>query len=405
MAPREPTTAVCLCSYNGEGFLPEQLRSLAEQTMLPSELVVGADPSTDGTLAVLRQFASEAPFPVRIIERPERLGYAGNLQATIREATAEVVLPCDQDDIWKPEKIEHMLEAFSPATAAVFCNSALISEAGEPLGRTVWDIGRDLPGRGRGELSWLRALEDGHGVRPLSRQNFVSAHNIAARAEVLRRVLPMEPVAHPDWWIALSLAAENTLVALDEELVLYRLHEGNLVGRESAAMSSASRAQLKFRDPEAQVHRWVALAEMLRKWLAYVAAGLVSPVHPEDLEFVRQKIRFLELRVESSKRPGAVWLPGEMWLKGYYRSFGNGYRSLAADSVGMLSAGLRSLRAVRSGGSVRGSGGSGGGGGGGGGDGGDGGGGGGGGSRGGRKGGAGGRAVGRSQSGRKRIGP
>ena len=54
---------VCLCTYNGGRYLKELLDSLAKQTLLPSELLVGDDGSSDDTLEILRDFAAHASVP------------------------------------------------------------------------------------------------------------------------------------------------------------------------------------------------------------------------------------------------------------------------------------------------------------------------------------------------------
>ena len=59
--------SVALCTYDGARFLGAQLESFATQIRLPDELVVCDDHSSDGTAAVLRDFARRAPFPVRIL--------------------------------------------------------------------------------------------------------------------------------------------------------------------------------------------------------------------------------------------------------------------------------------------------------------------------------------------------
>ena len=43
--------SVALCTYNGEKFLQEQLESIALQTLLPDELVVCDDRSSDSLVA------------------------------------------------------------------------------------------------------------------------------------------------------------------------------------------------------------------------------------------------------------------------------------------------------------------------------------------------------------------
>ncbi|MBW6521001.1 MAG: glycosyltransferase, partial [Desulfoarculaceae bacterium] len=41
--------SIALCTYNGEQFLQEQLDSIAAQSLLPDELVICDDRSSDAT--------------------------------------------------------------------------------------------------------------------------------------------------------------------------------------------------------------------------------------------------------------------------------------------------------------------------------------------------------------------
>ena len=51
-----PSVAVVMCTYNGEKFLREQLDSILDQTYPISEIIIQDDRSTDGTMALLRQY-------------------------------------------------------------------------------------------------------------------------------------------------------------------------------------------------------------------------------------------------------------------------------------------------------------------------------------------------------------
>ena len=62
------STSVALCVYNGERFLSQQLESLAAQTVLPDELVICDDASSDGSMRIVENFAKNAPFVVRIFK-------------------------------------------------------------------------------------------------------------------------------------------------------------------------------------------------------------------------------------------------------------------------------------------------------------------------------------------------
>lgn len=59
--PTRPSVAVVMCTYNGEKFLREQLDSILDQTYPISEIIIQDDRSTDGTVALLRQYEERHP--------------------------------------------------------------------------------------------------------------------------------------------------------------------------------------------------------------------------------------------------------------------------------------------------------------------------------------------------------
>jgi glycosyltransferase involved in cell wall biosynthesis len=71
----------------------------------------------------------------------QRLGPAYNLERLLVRATGDVLFPCDQDDIWSPEKIEVLVRALeeSPASGAAIGNSSLIDGAGRPLPGSLFE--------------------------------------------------------------------------------------------------------------------------------------------------------------------------------------------------------------------------------------------------------------------------
>src|SRR6478609_12105203 len=113
----EPTVSVAMATYNGAKFLQAQLDSLAAQTQLPDELVVGDDGSSDDTLAILEAFAASAPFPVRVDRNETRPDYGDNFMRTALRCTGDYIAFCDQDDVWLPEKIERCAAAMTAQDA------------------------------------------------------------------------------------------------------------------------------------------------------------------------------------------------------------------------------------------------------------------------------------------------
>ena len=100
--------SIAMTTYNGERFVREQLRSLAEQTHPPLELVIGDDGSTDRTVQILEEFAASARFPVSIQQNTSRLGYANNFLFTAQRCRGDWIAFCDQDDMWLAHKLHRI---------------------------------------------------------------------------------------------------------------------------------------------------------------------------------------------------------------------------------------------------------------------------------------------------------
>ena len=138
---RRGRVSVAMATFNGETYLPEMLDSLASQTRPPDELVVRDDGSTDRSLDVVHDFASRAPFPVRVVPGGDRLGYAQNFVAASRACTGDLLFFADQDDSWRPEKLETVARTVSRGeVVAVFHDFALQDADGRQIAPSYADV-------------------------------------------------------------------------------------------------------------------------------------------------------------------------------------------------------------------------------------------------------------------------
>jgi glycosyltransferase involved in cell wall biosynthesis len=124
-----------MATYNGAKYIRHQLDDLAAQTHLPAELVVCDDGSTDGTLDIIEQFATTAPFPVRIHRNAERLGYRANFVQCAGLCSSDLIAFCDQDDRWDPRKTELLSARFAdPEILLAYHNARVVADEGRDLG-------------------------------------------------------------------------------------------------------------------------------------------------------------------------------------------------------------------------------------------------------------------------------
>ena len=127
--------SVVMCTYNGASrHLREQLDSIFAQTVLPLEIVVQDDGSTDDTMAVLQEYAGKAPEGVafRIFQNATQQGINRNFFSAMRRAGGELIAVSDQDDIWLPTKLEEQAAAMGGRMMCV-CRSEPFSESGAPV--------------------------------------------------------------------------------------------------------------------------------------------------------------------------------------------------------------------------------------------------------------------------------
>ena len=219
--------SVALCTYNGAKFVGEQLESIRAQTVLPGELVICDDRSTDDTLSIIEKFAEAAPFPVRLVVNEQNLGSTQNFEKAIGLCSGDLIFLADQDDIWHSEKLDAMRAVFTryPSVGLVFTDGELIDEDSHPTGRRLWDYTFLQKERKR--------VRPGEFYKRLASRNVVTGATAAFRREFLDDIFPF-PVHIPnlvhDDWIALVISLSAEISFLDTPLISYRMHAGQQVG-------------------------------------------------------------------------------------------------------------------------------------------------------------------------------
>jgi glycosyltransferase involved in cell wall biosynthesis len=112
------TVSIVMCTYNGVPYLRRQLDSIINQTYPLFEIIIQDDCSTDSTVEILQEYAGKYPS-IHVYQNEERKGHILNFFSATRRAAGEYIAFADQDDIWKPDKIEKMLECIGDNWMAV----------------------------------------------------------------------------------------------------------------------------------------------------------------------------------------------------------------------------------------------------------------------------------------------
>jgi Glycosyl transferase family 2 len=228
-----PTISIALCTYNGETYLKEQLLSIAAQTILPQEVVICDDGSTDFTEVIVHEFSGTAPFDIRFIQNNPNLGTTRNFEKAISLCSGDIVFLADQDDYWQPTKIEEEVRFLmnNPQYDVVFTDALLVNQHLKPLTRTLWE---EVRFRNKEKELWLK---NGGALDVLIQGNRVTGCTVAFRKAFVETIMPFPlDLIHRDFihdtWIALMAAIQDKIGFLDKPLVWYRQHDKQQIGAE-----------------------------------------------------------------------------------------------------------------------------------------------------------------------------
>ena len=95
--------SVCIATYNGEKYIRQQIESIVCQLSPTDEIVISDDGSTDKTLAIVKAIGDKR---IRIIKGPRKHSPTFNFEYALKAAKGDYIFLADQDDVWKPNKVE-----------------------------------------------------------------------------------------------------------------------------------------------------------------------------------------------------------------------------------------------------------------------------------------------------------
>lgn len=268
----KPRIAILLASFQGARFLAAQLESLVAQSYRNWRLVVSDDGSTDGTQDIVRRFAAAHPGrDIQLCQGPQK-GAAQNFLSMIEAVEpGEAMAWCDQDDVWRPDRLSRGIAALAAqkgartggllhVTRTTICDQALRPLRPAPLFRRRPGFANAL----------VQACTPGNTtlVDPVGAALLKEASGGARAADV---------VSH-DWWTYQLIAGAGGQVLRDPaQTVLYRQHPGNVSGRNDTPRAMWNRiSRLGAGDYGAWLRRNAAALAATRAGLSPANAALLD---------------------------------------------------------------------------------------------------------------------------------
>jgi glycosyltransferase involved in cell wall biosynthesis len=117
-----PRISVLLTSFNREDYIAESIESVLAQSVTDFELVICDDQSTDGTVAIINDYARRDPR-IRASSNPCNLGDYANRRHIASMARGRFLKYHDSDDVMYPHCLATMVEPLEAEPRAAFAMS------------------------------------------------------------------------------------------------------------------------------------------------------------------------------------------------------------------------------------------------------------------------------------------
>lgn len=218
--------AILMATYNGEEYVGEQLDSILNQTFKDWTLYVHDDGSSDGTMGVVKRYASQYPNKIVVIDGPSTGGAKTNFFYLMNEVVADYIMFSDQDDFWLPQKIEKTYKK---------CLELEDSHTDEPIAifTDLKVVDKDLNVLSEKMSSYQTLKMDNTDINKLMIQNVVTGCTMMINRicrDMSLKCKDYNRVIMHDWWCALVASYFGRIGYVGESLIEYRQHGDNSVG-------------------------------------------------------------------------------------------------------------------------------------------------------------------------------
>ncbi len=300
--------SIVMATYNGNKYLGEQIDSILSSAYPEIKLYIVDDRSQDNTMEILNSYKEQYPEKIDISQNETNLGVNLNFLNAISKNTSDYIMLCDQDDVWKKDKVGKTLKKMKQMETqfgknipiAVFSDAYVVDSSLNIINQSFFGSGR---------------LDPNHIDLPhLLMENKLIGCTLMINGE-LRRILqsnqlPKRAKFH-DGWLGLIAASMGKIGFIKEPTLYYRQHEGNVVGNQHFISYIINRISNIRRQREALKELYVQAEEF--------AALYHSQIDKKKLKHI---IRFSKLCQENFIRRRIMMLRYGYLKSGIIRNIG-----------------------------------------------------------------------------------
>lgn len=206
-----------------ERFLIRQLQSLNEQDYSNLEVLIYDDGASINpcNTKIIEQCLTKVKYQI-LPNAEHNLGYILAFETLLKASDADYIAFCDQDDIWRSDKIRKCVEELEKSgSLAVASDRMIIDENDRVTCKSVREVSKK-------NYDCWKTGDD------ICKYNLIVTYavgmSIVANGKFSRGCLPFSRMTGHDKWILACASTEGKVSFINDTLVQYRRHKNNVSG-------------------------------------------------------------------------------------------------------------------------------------------------------------------------------
>lgn len=226
---------VVVATYNGETYIREQLESVLKQTYPVSEIVISDDGSSDRTIEIVNDIISKNNFVnIKFVKHNSTKQISDNFcYAYTFLDNVDYFFFCDQDDIWKNDKVDIFYKTIGEKEEpdVIFSDAFVTDEGLVPQKKSlIQQLGSKLY---NDLIKTNEVYEFNYDLKNLKRilkWNIMTGMNTCVKKSFFNKIVPVPFGILHDRWLMQKGFLEGRIYYIPEKTAFYRQHISNTVG-------------------------------------------------------------------------------------------------------------------------------------------------------------------------------
>lgn len=207
--------SVVMAVYKGDKFIQEQILSILPQLKNEDEIIVSDDKPGGTTERIVKRIAAQDSRVIWV--EGKNKGNVANIVNALRYCKGDRIYFCEHKDVWLPDKIKRVEEAFDQGADLVLHNAYI---ADEYLNITDYSL-------------FEKASVTKHRLANINKNSYFLSC-IAIRRKMLKKIMPIpRSVPSVGQWIGLICSVYGKRTFIDIPLIYCRMNKNQRAAFES----------------------------------------------------------------------------------------------------------------------------------------------------------------------------